>query len=376
MNAPQPVRSPIDGFTVDALIRGAARLRAGRTAMSFSGEGAPVADPLSFGDVARSTEFLALSLAACGLRPGERLFVLGAAEPATVLLILAGLRLGLDVATMPLGAEADEIETAAASVAPQAVAAPARCGDIATATHLFRIAGSVSSVRFVGLHGGDEDGAVRLDDEGFEPPQIALGSAEGALITFVREGGGLQAKRHAQTVLVAAGLDLMARAQIGIETPILSPLSPTRFAGFVAGPMASLLSGAELRLHAPFDLGGFRRAIVRQPVHVLVPARAAASVLDEIPRGAQIATLLPLCRDGQTPALADPPCPVCDLHAVGEIAIAPLMREKGRPAALDGLSHVLPIDSGHIVALESRQSQGGLEWRGAAVSGGEEWRRS
>ena len=94
----------------------------------------------------------------------------------------------------------------------------------------------------------------------------------------------------------------------------------------------------------------------------------------EAQRGAGLATLMPLCLAGEPPTLSDPPCPVCDLHAIGEIALAALPRDNGRPAPLEGVYHVLPIDSGHIVAVESRQAGGPMEWRGAAVSGGEDWR--
>lgn len=376
MNAPQGRSSPLDAFTIDALIRGSARLRPDRAALSHSGEGATENPPASFGALAQKTDALAASLAACGLRRGEKMLVLGAAEPATVLTLLAGLRLGLDVAALPLGGAQNRAEEAALLFAPQAVVAPARCGDIAPAAHLFRLAGAAPSIRFVGLHGGDEDGAVRLDDDGFDPAPVTLGQGGGALVTFSEGARGLIAHRHAESVLVAAGLDLMAMAQIGVEAPILCPVSPTRFAGFVAGPILSLLSGAELRLHAPFDLGGFRRAMADRPVHALVPSRWTEAIAAEARRGAGLATLLPLCPAGEPPHLADPPCPVCDLHAIGEIALAALPRDNGRPAALEGVYHVLPIDSGHIVALESRQAGGPMEWRGAAVSGGEDWRLS
>jgi predicted DsbA family dithiol-disulfide isomerase len=73
--------------------------------------------------------------------------------------------------------------------------------------------------------------------------------------------GTLTAQReplfHDQSALLAAALDLVGKAEIGVGSQILSTLSPASFADLVTSPVASLLSGAPLTLFGPFEAAGF-----------------------------------------------------------------------------------------------------------------------
>ena len=78
---------------------------------------------------------------------------------------------------------------------------------------------------------------------------------------------------HKQITLIAAGLDFVARAKIGRETPIFSTLPPMRFASLVAGPVSALLSGAALHFDGPFDAAAFFKACERAGhAHLIAPA--------------------------------------------------------------------------------------------------------
>ena len=78
---------------------------------------------------------------------------------------------------------------------------------------------------------------------------------------------------HRQQTLVAAALDLVTRARIGMRLPIVATIAPVTFAGLVAGPVAALLAGAPLLLHGPFAAAGFTALLERAgPAHLVAPA--------------------------------------------------------------------------------------------------------
>ncbi|HEY8579607.1 MAG TPA: hypothetical protein VIL72_06950, partial [Beijerinckiaceae bacterium] len=112
-----------------------------------------------------------------------------------------------------------------------------------------------------------------------------------------------------QRALVAAALDLVSRARIGMRTPIVTTIAPARIAGLVAGPIAGLMAGAPVALHGPFsgrafaalleDLAGAHLVVPG----ALLPALAAAGLYDQ--RVAASVLLLERC--GSARELADVP---------------------------------------------------------------------
>ncbi|MBK9083083.1 MAG: AMP-binding protein [Rhizobiales bacterium] len=268
-------RRALAACALDPLLLGAARLRGDRLALSASGEG--VAErSLTFAEMDGVARRIACALAECELAPGESLLIVGAADPDTVLLLLGAARAGLVAALAPAGAEADRLAAMARAVGAAAVAGPARIGAVPLGPTLLRVAADVETVRFVGCAGGEAEGAVRLDDEAFATVQQRVAAAP--VVTFHDGRDGPAPVRHEQTTLAAAALDFLARSQIGAGLPLVSTISPTRFAGLVAGPIASLLSGAPLHLHAPFETASLVAALAeRRAAHLVAPLALGAN---------------------------------------------------------------------------------------------------
>lgn len=371
-------RRALAGCAFDALLAGAARLRGERVALVASGAGVADAPALTFAEFDAAATRLSAAFADCGLSPGETVLIAGAADPATVILLFGAARAGLTAALAPAGADADEMSAYARSCGAVALASPARIGVARPVATLLAAAAEVESVRFVGAWGGAEEGAVRLDADAFEPRAVLAPAPLAPVITFAREADRPVAVRHAQTVLAAAALDALARAQIGAGLPIVSAVAPTRFAGLIVGPIASLLSGARLHLHAPLD-GAALIAAIRdcQPAHLILPAALGADMAARARAEKLRLSSLVLVGEG-APEVIDADCPLIDLHRVGEFA-APAERrdETGRLAAFPGAPHIVPLADDDLDACEARPAPGGgWEWTGAAVSGGEGWVRA
>ena len=237
------------------------------------------------------------------------------------------------------------------------------------------------SIRLLATLGpGEVDGAVDLSaasvlryaathrDDGLErgkpapaPPQI---------ITLDRRR--LKPVAHAQTTLMAAGLDFVARAEIGRATPILSTLPPTSFAGLVAGPFAALLSGATLHLHGPFAADDFLKTRDRAGhAHLVVPAAIAPDLV-----GAAIleglASMVLVSRLSADAGFTSPPpfvcpCPLVDLYAIDEAAAVAEPRRGARAAQPAPEPHFIGFDEARVLTIE-RAADHALVFRGAAVT--------
>lgn len=370
-------RRALDACAFDALLAGAARLRGDRAALAGSGEGVAAAGALTFAELDAAASRLAAVLMDAGLKPGDCALIAGAADPATVVLLLGAARAGLAPALASAGAGASELAACARACRADALLAPARIGPARPADALLTVAADVASVRLVGVWGGAAEGAARLDVDAPDAPAILSPAAPAPILTFAPGAGGPVAIRHRQTTLAAAALDFLARAQIGAGLPLVSAVAPTRFAGLIVGPLASLMSGATLRLHAPFAIGALVAAIRDcQPAHLILPAALGADMAARArAERLRLASLVLVGEEGAPTIDAD--AAIVDVRRVGEIA-APAERrdERGRRAAFPGPAHVVPLADDELEAVEARPATGGgWEWRGAAVSGGEDWTR-
>ncbi|QLP98857.1 MAG: AMP-binding protein [Rhodoblastus sp.] len=142
----------LQSFGLDALLSGAARLRAKRTALAWSGEGvAPGA--MTYAEWDEAANRAAGALATCGFAPGERALIVGAADPATLTLLFGAVRAGLDVALCPAGEPVERIAERAQSSAAAAILAPARIGAASVEIEVAQAAARSDQVRLAAVWG-------------------------------------------------------------------------------------------------------------------------------------------------------------------------------------------------------------------------------
>ncbi|MDB5572054.1 MAG: hypothetical protein JWN93_3237 [Hyphomicrobiales bacterium] len=372
-------RDPLAGFDLDTLLAGAARLRANRVALSDGALDGPGA--LTYAALEERVSAIAGAWRELGLAPGERVLIVADARPAPVIAMLGALRARLDVAMLTSGATADEIARFALSVDAAALAGEPLGADDGL-EDLLRAAAQTDGVRLVASLGGAVDGAVTLDEAVGAPVAHRAGGTQARIVTARRDGTPVA---HAQRTLVAAALDFVTQARIGMRTPILSTLSPARFAGLVAGPAAGLMAGAPVVLHGPFESGRFLDVLERLGgAHVVVPGRllgplGAANLMQQ-GLCASVA-LLERCDSPEgigSVQRASPPAarrlpPIVDLIAVDECAaFAEPRGPTGLPGPLAFQPHTLTLDGQTIVSIAfDRARRGGedaIMVRGAAVS--------
>ena len=323
---------------------------------------------------------LAGALTALGLRSGERVLLTGGAETAVVRALAGALRAGLDVALFPMHLPLKMLATYVRDVGAAALIGPTSYGGLHLGETWLAAAADTPSLRLVATIGPDEaDGAVDLSPAGlsaagFTGAAVAIKGARPRIITADRGPAGARAVTHHQATLMMAGLDLVARAGIARQTPLLSTLAPVSVAGLVAGPIAALLAGATLVLDGPFETQAFlARFETLARSHLVVPAAMGADVA-RAGLGPQLATLLLVSRAAGLgtlglPAHVDAGCPVLDLYAVGESALVAEMRSGGHAAPAAAEPHRIAFDGRDILAIERVAGPGGvIRLRGAAVT--------
>jgi hypothetical protein len=174
--------------------------------------------------------------------------------------------------------------------------------------------------------------------------------------------------------LIAAGFDFVARAKIGRDTSILSTLPPIRFASLVAGPIATLLSGAALHMDGPFESEAFLKACDRAGrAHLIAPSVFGPDFIKAgVTKNLASLTLVSNLKTGATPAQLQPlaaDCPIVDLYAVEETALIAEERRGGlaQPPARE--AHYIGFENAKILAVRSAiNASGGLIFSGAAVT--------
>ncbi|MFZ1960040.1 MAG: AMP-binding protein [Methylovirgula sp.] len=362
-------------YSLDTLVTGAARLRPETTAL------ADRTRACSYAAFATDVAALARLLVDCGLQPGERLLILGGAEISLLTTLVAALRAGFEPALAPLDLGVAELSAYARGVNAAALIGPSEYGDLKLADAYFEVAAAVHSIRLVATLGpGEVDGAVDLrhaaiaryaaahPDNGLERGKPAPAPAR--IVTLDRRRGASVA--HEQATLMAASFDFGARAAIGRETPVLSTLPPTSFAGLVAGPFAALLSGAALHLHGPFAADDFLKCRARAGhAHLVVPAAiaselAGAGILDGLASAVLVSRLAADDEYAPPPPFACP-CPLIDLYAIDESTAITEPRRGGRAVPPAPEPHYVGFDEARILTVE-RAAEHELMFRGAAVT--------
>ena len=395
-----PVRDPLAGFDLDALLTNGARVRPQRIALSDGQLDAPSA--LTFADLDALVSRTAAAWVAVGAQAGECVLIIAGARTAPLVALLGALRAGLDVALLPEACEIATLVHAANSV--NAIALCAERDAVGRGfTGLMNAGAQIETVRVLAGLGdftqaADADGIAPLEliaqqcataPRAAVPQGAALNAAavrKGAIVTFDDDGA---ACFHSQRTLAAAALDFITRAGVLARSPILSTLAPARFAGLIAGPIAALVSGAPLVLHGPFN-GAILVALVDSlgPSHLIAPGALLGPLSDSgLLDGPRLASVTLMGRCASPHDMADHPRPLLarptrgpallDLLAIGEqAAIAQVRQRDGAPAPIGATTHALSIDGANITAVSferNARSNGAanIVLSGAAVSGAE-----
>lgn len=376
VDATSRAMTTLAAFGLDTLLSGAARLRAQRPALVWSGDGV-AAGAMTYAQWDDAATAAAGALAACGFAPGERALIVGAADPDTLALLFGAVRAGLDVALCPAGEAVERIAERAQATAASVLLAPGRIGAASVAAEVAAAAARCDQVRLAAIWGeadGATDGVLALHE--VEPAALGRRDARGAIFTF---GDDLAApQRHRQDRLAASAFDLIHRARLGPMTPIVTTLAPMRQAGLVAGPLAALAAGATLHLHAPFERAALDSAL-RAAGRAVLMAPAALGEAYAARRDRPDLAAVAMLREAPSaePAALGAGLATLDLWRWGESALTAAPRDaQGRPAAFPPQPHRFPLDDEEVTAFECRRSgDGGWETRGAACAQGDVWAR-
>jgi hypothetical protein len=342
-------KHPIAAFGLDALTAGAAKLRPDRKALAEAGPGSSGRE-LSYGAFDREICACAHQFSELGLAPGQRVLILTGARTACVVTALAALAAGLEPLLVPIGVESVRLGEIAASAGCVAIAGPTSYGEFDLEGSLFEAAAGSETIRFVGTLGpGQADGAIDLAPERL---QFSDAKRDQAASDIRPRIGTLDQRKqpvfHEQSAVLAAALEFVGKAEIAAGAKLLSTLSPASFASLVAGPVASLLSGAPLTLFGPFESTGLLALLDGDgPSHCVVPATilpemAQAGLLHQ----SVLAGAIAITRDRTTIA-SHCDCPLVEVHAraEGTLRIERRAREQSPSAPIlagEVLAPVLP----------------------------------
>jgi len=370
---------PFAHFGLDTLLSGAARLRPDTMALTDRDES------LTYAAFASRATALGHLLTEHGLKRGERIILIGGASGALVVALIAAIRAGLEPALAPIDLPAKDLGAYANAINATALIGTTCYGDFCPDELYFTAAAIATRVRFVATLGpGELDGAVDLSSEAIKRHSSSafytgiergrLSTAASARIFTLRRGEDIAPVMHRQSTLIAAGFDFVARAKVGRDTAVLSTFPPVRFASLVAGPIATLLSGAALYLDGPFDSDAFLKTCGRAGrAHLVVPALFGPEfAASGITKNLASLTLLSQIFSGEPPVLPPPlnaACPLIDLYTAGETAAIAEERRHGfaQPPAHE--SHYIGFENSKILAVKALSpSSGASIFSGAAVT--------
>ncbi len=367
---------PFAHFGLDTLLSGAARLRPETLALADRDE------TLTYAAFASRATALGHLFAEHGLKRGERIILLGGAGIAIVVALIAAIRAGLEPALAPIDLSSEELSTYARSIEASAIVGSTSYGAFQTGETLLLAAAEALSVRLVATLGPDQmDGAVDLSPgvikqhstsafyTGLERGKPSA-TASARIFTFVRQS--LTPIVHRQSTLIAAAFDFVNRAKVGRETAILSTVPPVRFAPLVAGPVSTLLSGAALHLHGPFDAEILLTELDRVGhAHLIAPAACGRDFAQAGFSGLASLTLISrLSASGviQLPDTLTARSPLIDLYAFDEYAAVAELRIGGIAQQPASDPHYIGFENAKILAVRGLKTPAGLDLSGAAIT--------
>ncbi len=266
---------PLTMFGVDALVSACARLRPDTTALHDHGESGD--EEVRFTELDAAARVFAARLREFGLTAGARIILCCPPRGYSLIAITAIVAAGFEPVLAPLQASHAALIKAASAVDAEALIAPASFAQLDFEDKLLTVAANAPSIRFLGsLTPNPFDGAADFSlsalSGGSKPPtpenwglgdrlSIGVADKQGATVFL------------SQSALQGHSLDLVRKTRRGGAAPIVSLVSPGSFGGLIAGPLAALLSGAELHFLAPFKAAVFLRLLDSiGPVRLVAPA--------------------------------------------------------------------------------------------------------
>lgn len=250
---------PLTMFGFDALVAGAARLRPGRVAvrdLSLRGEG-----DVTHGALDRRIGAFRRHLQDLRFPPGSRVILCATPNGDGIVALTGVIAAGLEPVLAPLHLSQRALTEGARAASAIALIAPASFAGFDLEETLLGVAAGTPSIRLLGTLGQKTiDGAVDFTTASLDATTSETGAAteranEKVSIGALNSDGALAFLE--QGAFLGYGLDLVAKARISANAPIISLVSPGTIAGLVAGPLAALLSGAPLHFLAPFHASAF-----------------------------------------------------------------------------------------------------------------------
>ncbi len=334
-------KHPIAAFTLDALTVGAAKLRPDHVALAEAGPGASK-EALTYSEFERQVRALAQHFAELRLARDERILLLTGARTACVAATIAALAAGIEPLLVRMALAPAALANIAAAANCVVIAGPTSYGEVRVEDILFETAARSEIIRFVGTLGpGTADGAIDLNPASLhsDDSRPSVPDKRPRIGTLNFQGEPIL---HEQSALLAAALDLVGKAEIAAASHLVSSLAPASFASLIAGPVASLLSGAPLTLFGPFDAANFLALLDKMGAnHCVVPAEIVgalhrAGLVDDPTFPSPIAV------SREESSLPDLRCPLVQVRALEEGTI----RIERRGAK----SKSAPILSGEVLA--------------------------
>ncbi|PZQ17873.1 MAG: hypothetical protein DI565_03850 [Ancylobacter novellus] len=298
----------------------------------------------SWREVDRAVSALAETFAGWSLGEDAVVGVQLGSSPHAAIACLALRRAGLVPAMLPLAWRRREVGAALASVGATAIVAAAGGGGGAPAETGCEVAAGLDTIRFVGCFGEPlPDGATPLDDaldrpaKRFVRPDRPEDAADHVAVVTFDAGGTPVARSHND--VSALGLAPILASRLSTQSALLSTLDLAGLAGLATGLAPWLLSGCAASFHAVSSTGTLRDTVeALDATHIVLPGRAAATILAELGLGERRLTATALWRapDGRGPAadLAGAAA-IVDAFAFGEVGLYAAARAaRERHAAL------------------------------------------
>ena len=332
---------------------------------------------LTYAEADRAIEATAGRLLDLGLPPGSIVALQIPNIVESVIAFFGVLRAGLIAAPMPLlWREADAV-AALGRLAPRALIALRRLGEVDHAAIVMQIAAEIFTVRFVCGFGSDlPDGVIGLDGVFAETTGTRAGSqrsvapGEVAVLTFDVTARGIVPVAHTHAQLLAAAAAIVAEAGLEQGGAMLGALATGSFAGLASVVLPWLITGGALALHQSFSpdvllaqLNAERCASAVVPAAILSPMETAGLFR----RAPALRSVLAVWRSPEFLAAAaawPDSAPSCvDLAVFGEAGVIP--RRRGP----DGIPAAIPLGIlGSVRAIEvARTATGTLAIRGPMV---------
>src|SRR5215510_923254 len=231
---------------------------------------------LSFAQADRAISACAARLRGLGLQTDSIVAMHLPNMVESIVTFLGVLRAGMIAVPLPLLWRKAEIISALGRIGAKAIVTCSRMGMDELAVIAMQSAANLFSVRHVCSFGHDlPDGLVSFDDIFSSDGAVAVSARIGrqtsvAAITFNLDAEGFVPVSRTHVDLVAGGLEIVRKSGTATDTPWLSTIPITSFAGIALTLTPWLLCGGSLHLHHGFEAEAFAAQCREIPEGTLV----------------------------------------------------------------------------------------------------------